>query len=218
MIRTKGNPTVSIDPSAIPNFGGSSQPNPQQGGPGGAVVPDQKLVQELLDQMELKHTIDDDGDLVAPWEGFRVYFMFRSDEDSKNQLFAVRAFYDRAYDVDSKPSLLEVVDEWNRRTLWPKVYTMTHQEGDASVVRLVGEAQTVIGHGVALEHFVSSTVGWVQAAIEFERWIVEQLGIDTAKEKEAREAAAAAAQAEAAGESPDGEVTGTVDGETGDKA
>src|SRR4051794_40507817 len=81
----EGNSAVSIDPSSIPNFGG--QPNPQQGSGGSPVVqPDQDLVKQLLDQMELKYVVDDDGDLAAPWEGFRVYFMFRGDN---NELFAV---------------------------------------------------------------------------------------------------------------------------------
>lgn len=38
----------------------------------------------------------------------------------------------------------------------------------------------LIGTGVSLEHFVSSTVSWVRAAIEFDRWLVEQLGLEQA--------------------------------------
>jgi len=36
----------------------------------------------------------------------------------------------------------------------------------------------LIGTGVSLEHFVSSTVSWVRASIEFDKWIVEQLGLE----------------------------------------
>lgn len=174
MIQTKGNSTVSIDPSSIPNFG--QQPKPQQG-PGGAPVikPDQDLVKQLLDQMELKYVVDDDGDLAAPWEGFRVYFMFRGDNQ---ELYAVRTFYDRAYSIDSKTEMLEVVDEWNRDTLWPKVYTHTHDDG---VVRLIGESQMVVTGGVNLEHFVSSTASWVQASIAFDQWLTERLGLEDTK-------------------------------------
>lgn len=163
---------MSIDPSSIPNFGGQSEP--QQGdGPAGPVVPDQDLVKQLLDQMELKHVVDEEGDLAAPWEEFRTYFMFRGEGDQ--QVFSVRTFYDRAHAIEEKPQLLEAIDDWNRRTLWPKVYTHTHDDG---TVRLIGEAQMLIGTGVALEHFVSSTVSWVRAAIEFDRWLVEQLGLE----------------------------------------
>lgn len=36
----------------------------------------------------------------------------------------------------------------------------------------------LIGTGVDLNHFVSSTVSWVRAAIEFDKWLVEQLGLE----------------------------------------
>ncbi|MFC5802138.1 YbjN domain-containing protein [Streptomyces formicae] len=165
---------MSIDPSSIPNFGG--QPQPQAAGPAGPVVPDQDLVKQLLDQMELKYVVDDEGDLAAPWEEFRTYFMFRGEEDQ--QVFSVRTFYDRPHALEDRAKLLDAIDDWNRRTLWPKVYTHTHEEDGKPVsVRLIGEAQMLIGMGVSLEHFVSSTVSWVRASIEFDKWLAEQLGL-----------------------------------------
>ena len=168
----EGKITVSIDPSSIPNFGGQPEPEPQ-GGPAGPVVPDQDLVKQLLDQMELKYVVDDEGDLAAPWEEFRTYFMFRGEGDQA--VYSVRTFFDRAHKIDDKVQLLESIDDWNRRTLWPKVYSHTHDDG---TVRLIGEAQMLIGTGVSLEHYVSSTVSWVRAAIEFDKWLVEQLGLE----------------------------------------
>lgn len=134
------------------------------------VVPDQAMVCHLLDQMELKWLIDDEGDLAAAWEQFRTYFMFRG--EAERQVFSVRTFFDRAHGVDAKPLLLDTVDDWHRRTLWPKVYTHRHDDG---TLRLIGESQLLIGTGVNLEYFVSSVVGWVRAAIEFDKWLVESL-------------------------------------------
>ncbi|MFD5035007.1 YbjN domain-containing protein [Streptomyces sp. NPDC058220] len=171
---------MSIDPSSIPNFGG--QPQPQGAGPAGPVVPDQDLVKQLLEQMELKYVVDDEGDLAAPWEEFRTYFMFRGEEDQ--QVFSVRTFYDRPHPIADKSKILDAIDDWNRRTLWPKVYSHIHEEGDGPpTVRLIGEAQMLIGMGVSLEHFVSSTVSWVRASIEFDKWLVEQFGLAPADEK-----------------------------------
>jgi hypothetical protein len=169
----EGKFTVTIDPSSIPNFGGQPEPQPQ--GPAGPVVPDQDLVKQLLDQMELKYVVDDEGDLAAPWEEFRTYFMFRGEGDQA--VYSVRTFFDRAHNIEDKVQLLESIDDWNRRTLWPKVYTHTHDDG---TVRLIGEAQMLIGAGVNIELFVSSTVSWVRAAIEFDKWLVEQLGLESA--------------------------------------
>ncbi|MCX5111024.1 YbjN domain-containing protein [Streptomyces sp. NBC_00378] len=175
---------MSIDPSSIPNFGG--QPEPQAAGPEGPVVPDQDLVKQLLEQMELKFVVDDEGDLAAPWEDFRTYFMFRGEDEQ--QVFSVRTFYDRPHAADQRPVLLDAIDDWNRRTLWPKVYTHTHEPEEGSEdtevsVRLIGEAQMLIGTGVSLEHFVSSTVSWVRASIEFDKWLQERLGLTPAEEK-----------------------------------
>ncbi|KUM70151.1 YbjN domain-containing protein [Streptomyces curacoi] len=152
-----------------PNLG--VQP-PQPGPPPGSVVPDQDLVQQILDQAELKYVVDDEGDLAAPWEQFRTYFMFRGEGDEL--VFAVRTFYDRPHTMEEKPRLLESIDDWNRRTLWPKVYSHTHDDG---TVRLIGEAQMLIGTGVTLEHFTCSTISWVRAAIEFDKWLAELLGL-----------------------------------------
>jgi hypothetical protein len=188
----EGNPPVSLDPSSIPSFGGSPrrpeqpQSGQQQGSeqpsesseqgqakrPVGPIMPNQDLVKQLLDRMKLKHVVDKQGDLVAPWKQFRTYFMFRGEKQQR--IMSVRTFYDRPHTIDDKPRLLEAIDDWNRRTLWPKVYTHTSDDG---TVRLIGEAQMLIGAGVALDHFVSSLFSWVRAGIEFDKWLVEQLGL-----------------------------------------
>ena len=163
---------MSIDPSAIPNFGGGQpQPDPQAA-PAGPVLPDQDLVKHLLEQMQLKYAVDQEGDLAAPWEHFRVYFMFRGEKEQR--VYAVRTFYDRPHPAAEKQRLLETIDDWNRRTLWPKIYTHTHEDG---TLRLIGEAQMIVGTGVTLDHFAASTVSWVRASVEFDRWLVEQLGL-----------------------------------------
>jgi hypothetical protein len=183
---------MSMDPSAIPSFGAapkkpeqpeepqqSKQPQEGQQGQQGqqpravrVAVPDKALVTQVLERMNLKHQDDQQGDVVARWKEFRVYFMFRGEKQQR--VMSVRTFYDRKYTLDDKPRLLESLDDWNRRTLWPKVYTHTTDEG---TVRLIGEVQMLIGHGVVVDHFISSMVSWVNASIEFEKWLVEQLGL-----------------------------------------
>ena len=46
----------------------------------------------------------------------------------------------------------------------------------------------LIGTGVTLEHFVSCTVSWVRASIEFDKWLVEQLGLEPRSTTTPREA------------------------------
>jgi hypothetical protein len=158
---------MTIDPSSIPNFGA---PVPPQGPPP-IIKPDAALLAQLLDQVGLKYGTDAEGDLVASWNGFRVYLMFRGDNQ---ELFAVRSFYEREYPVEEKNELLDVIDEWNRDTLWPKVYTHTNEEG---VVRLIGESQMTIPAGVNIDFFVATTVNWIQAAVGFDGWLADRLGL-----------------------------------------
>ncbi|MGW7595900.1 YbjN domain-containing protein, partial [Streptomyces rubiginosohelvolus] len=102
-------------------------------------------------------------------------------------LLSLRTRYPPRLHTDLRPVLLDAIDDWNRRTLWPKVYTHTHEpeEGEEAgpSVRLIGEAQMLIGTGVSLEHFVSSTVSWVRASIEFDKWLLERLGLAPAEQK-----------------------------------
>jgi hypothetical protein len=138
----------------------------------GPLIPDQEFVTQLLEQLQLKHTVDDEGDMVAPWQDFRVYFMFRGGQDE--HLFSVRTFYDRPFPPEDKAKVLEWIDDWNQRTLWPKVCTYTPEDGQ---FRLVGEAQTLIGTGVDPQHFVACTVSWIQGSLEFDRFLAQQLGL-----------------------------------------
>ncbi|RMI37800.1 YbjN domain-containing protein [Streptomyces triticirhizae] len=198
---------MSVDPSAIPNFGGRPEKPEQQSGQGqqqgqqgqqratkptGPIMPNQDLLKQLLDRMQLKYVVDKQGDLVAPWKQYRTYFMFRGEE--KQRVLSMRTFYARPHSLDDKPRLLESVDEWNHTTLWPKVYTHTNDDG---TVRLVGDVHMLLGAGVAFDHFVASVVSWVRAGMEFDRWLVERLGL--AKDVEnADEGGAAGENGEAA--------------------
>ncbi|HEY3502837.1 MAG TPA: YbjN domain-containing protein [Actinocatenispora sp.] len=162
---------MTTDPSI--QAAGDEQPASQPDDTGAeVVVPNQELVKELLDQMKLRYLVDDDGDVCAPWENFRTYFMFHGEDEQ--QTFAARTFYERTYSIDDRPRLLDAADDWNRRTLWPKVYSHTQDDG---TVRLIGETQMLVGAGVSLNHFVRSTVGWVSAAIEFDGWLRKQPGM-----------------------------------------
>jgi hypothetical protein len=142
---------LSIDPTEGPGIG-------------------QELVKQLLGQMNVKYVVDDEGDLAVPWEEFRTYFMFRG--EAEQRIFSVRSFYDRTYSLDEKPQLLELLDDWNRNLLWPKVYSHTSDDGS---VRVIAESHLLLGAEVSVEHFTLSLVSWMRADIDFSTWLGEQL-------------------------------------------
>ncbi|MFC8228003.1 protein kinase [Streptomyces sp. NPDC057287] len=168
--RSKGSIIPTPVPAPPPQF--AEQPAPQTATPAGSIVPTQDLVKQFLGEMEMHYAVDDEGDLTTPWQDFRTYYMFRGEDDQ--QVFSVRTFYDRPYNLAERPQLLETIADWNRRSLWPKVYSHNSDDG---FVRLVGETQMLIGTGVSREHFASSLANWVRASIEFDHWLVEQRGL-----------------------------------------
>lgn len=134
------------------------------------VVVDQVLVRQLLDQMEVGHTTDTEGDIVAPFESFRLCCMIRGERGQRT--FAVRTFYDRRYPTCDREHLLATLNEWNRRSLWPKAYAHTHTDGLLSVIT---ETQMATSPGVHLDHFAASLLSWTRAAIEFHNWITDEI-------------------------------------------
>ncbi|MQA95916.1 MAG: YbjN domain-containing protein [Streptosporangiales bacterium] len=132
-------------------------------------VPDQAMVKRVLEGFELKYSVDDDGDLLAPFEDCRVYCMFRGGGDDRT--FAVRTFHDTAFTINDKPALLDVIDEWHRRTLWPKAYSHTMDNGD---VRVVSEVITPLVDGLDQEYFTLCVGQWISAAVDFDTWLIEE--------------------------------------------
>ncbi|WP_169806541.1 YbjN domain-containing protein [Microtetraspora malaysiensis] len=141
--------------------------------PSPAVVrPDQELITQILDELDLDHTLDAEGDIAIATPELTVYFLFGSEGD----LFTIRTFYDRHYAVDDKPMLISALNEWNADTMWPKVYTFTQ---DSGVLRIVGDSQLYIGAGVTREHLTTVVAHWVRYAIKFHRWLTDRLAFET---------------------------------------
>ncbi|MCC5577967.1 YbjN domain-containing protein [Microtetraspora sp. AC03309] len=141
--------------------------------PSPAVVqPDQELIREILDELDLEHTLDSEGDIAISTAELTVFFLFGSEGD----LFTIRTFYERYYSVDDKPVLVTALNEWNADTMWPKVYTFTQ---DSGVMRVVGDSQLYIGAGVTREHLTTVVAHWVRSAIKFHRWLTDRLAFET---------------------------------------
>ncbi|WP_253777111.1 YbjN domain-containing protein [Goodfellowiella coeruleoviolacea] len=160
-----------MGPSSNSEIGG--QPMPEQPE---VIIPDQALIRDLLEENEIDYVVDEDGDVCMARKDFRIYYLFQDDE-----LYTIRTFYNRPYPIERKAELLMAVDEWNRDTLWPKVYTRTLDDG---TVRVVGEAALIISVGVTYDHFVGTTANWVQASMDFDEWLVQRLNMQASAEND----------------------------------
>jgi len=164
---------MSIDPSSLPR----STFAPAVA----AVKPTEALINQVLEELQVNHFTDEENDICAPWDGFRVYFMLRGD---RREIYTVRMFLDREFAPEQRPQILELLDEWHRQYFWPKVYTHEHE----GKLRLIGEAQLDCEPGINRDLFVFTTRAWISTCISFSNWLAEQLPEDPSAEKPAEEA------------------------------
>ena len=136
---------------------------------GTAVLPTLPLVEQLLDEFGLKHSIDDDGDLVVRWEKCSVYVFFYGE---RREILQARLYLNRRFDVDSRGALVLLLDEWNRSKLFPKAYTVLPDDGR---VGICAEHCFDFETG-ATRAQIKYTIGlWIDTLLRFSDWIDEQI-------------------------------------------
>jgi hypothetical protein len=136
---------------------------------GTMVLPSLALIEQLLDEFGLKHTVDEDGDLVVRWEKCSVYFFFYG---QKREILQARLYMNRRFDVDNRGALTLLLDEWNRVKLFPKAYTVLPDDGRVGVcAEQVFDFEAGVTRGQ-----LKYTVGlWVDTLLRFTDWIDEQV-------------------------------------------
>ena len=137
---------------------------------GGTLVsPTIPLVQQLLDEYGLKHSIDDDGDLTVRWEKCSVYFFFYGD---RREVLQARMYLNRRFSVEMRPTLSLLLDEWNRTKLFPKAFTILPDDG---MVGICAE-QCQDFEGGATRAQLKYAIGmWVDTLLRFADWVDDQL-------------------------------------------
>ena len=139
--------------------------------PGGStlVLPTVALVQQLLDEFGLVHSIDDDGDLVVRWEKCSVYFFFYGEH---REVLQARMYLNRRFDVDNRAALALVTDEWNRTKLFPKAFTILPDDGR---VGLCAEHAYDYESGATRAQLKYAIGMWVDTLLRFSDWVDDQL-------------------------------------------
>jgi hypothetical protein len=141
---------------------------PETGG-GTMVAPTLALVQQLLDEFGLKHSIDDEGDLVVRWEKCSIYFFFYGE---RQEVLQARMYLSRRFDVETRTTLTMLLDEWNRTKLFPKAFTILPDDG---MVGICAE-QCFDFEAGATRAQIKYTVGmWIETLLRFCDWLEDQL-------------------------------------------
>lgn len=133
------------------------------------ILPTLPLVEQLLDEFGLMHSIDQDGDLVVRWEKCSVYFFFYGE---RHEILQARLYLNRRFDVDNRGALAVLLDEWNRSKLFPKAYTVLPDDGRVGIcAEQVYDFETK-----ATREQLKYTVGlWIDMLLRFANWVEEQV-------------------------------------------
>jgi Putative bacterial sensory transduction regulator len=139
--------------------------------PGGGtfVTPTVALIEQLLDEFGLKHSIDDDGDLTVRWEKCSIYFFFYGE---RREVLQARMYLNRRFDVEMRATITLLLDEWNRTKLFPKAFTILPDDG---MVGICAEQCYDFEAGVTRPQ-LKYTVGiWIDTLLRFCDWLEDQL-------------------------------------------
>ncbi len=136
---------------------------------GTLVLPSTPLLQQLLDEYGLKHTIDDDGDLTVRWEKCSVFFFYYGD---KREVLQARLYLNRRFSVEMRPSVALMLDDWNRTKLFPKAYTVLPDDG---MVGICAEQCFDFEAGASRDQLKYTVGVWIDTLLRFAEWVEEQV-------------------------------------------
>jgi hypothetical protein len=154
-------------PELPARFGAGRRDDETDGGT--LVLPSVALVQQLLDEFGLKHTIDEDGDLVVRWEKCNLFFFFYG---QKHEVLQARLYLNRRFDVEARTGLALMLDEWNRTKLFPKAYTVLPDDG---MVGVCAEHCYDFEAGVTRVQLKYTASMWIDTLLRFADWLDQQV-------------------------------------------
>jgi hypothetical protein len=136
---------------------------------GTMVLPTLAVVEQILDEFGLKHSIDDDGDMVVRWEKCSVFIFFYGE---KREILQARLYLNRRFEVEQRGALALLLDEWNRSKLFPKAYTVLPDDGR---VGICAEQCYDFDPGVTRAQ-LKYTIGlWIDTLLRFSDWLDDQV-------------------------------------------
>ena len=136
---------------------------------GPAVLPSNEVLEEILREYRLRSLIDVDGDLTVRWEKFSIYFFHYGPDE---EVLQARLYLNRRFEVDLRPTLALVLDDWNRSKLFPKAYTVLPDDG---LVGVCAEQAFDFEGGISREQLKFTVGMWLQHLQQFADWTEEHI-------------------------------------------
>lgn len=133
------------------------------------MLPDTQVLQQILREYQLRSLIDDDGGLTVQWDRFGIYFLHYGQDE---EVLVARLYLNRRFEVDLRPTLALVLDDWNRSKLFPKAYTVLPDDG---LVGVCAEQAFDFEGGISREQLKFTVGMWLQNLQQFADWTEEHI-------------------------------------------
>jgi hypothetical protein len=157
-------------PTGVPQRRRSDRPGLPIGLPEGpTVLPSNEVLEQILREYKLRSLIDADGDLTVRWDRFSIYFFHYGQDE---EVLQARLYLNRRFEVDLRPTLALVLDDWNRSKLFPKAYTVLPDDG---LVGVCAEQAFDFEGGITLEQLKFTVGMWLQNLQQFADWTEEHI-------------------------------------------
>jgi hypothetical protein len=136
---------------------------------GPLVLPRNDVLMQILREYQLRWLIDDDGDLTVRWDDYSIYFFHYGQDE---EVLQARLYLNRRFEVDLRPTIALVLDDWNRSKLFPKAYTVLPDDG---LVGICAEQAFDFEGGISREQLKFTVGMWLQHLQQFADWSEEHI-------------------------------------------
>lgn len=134
----------------------------------GAAVPSASLapltkdrIKSVLERLEIAYSVDSDGDVGAGWEAGSFFFLV---EGQSEELLCVRGQWRARLTPSEYGQAIEVCNDWNRETRWPKTYA---RHADEDTVAINAELNIDFEQGVTDEQLQQQIQCVVSTGLSF---------------------------------------------------
>jgi hypothetical protein len=132
-------------------------------------LPTPDWVRGILTDFGLHPDFDDDGDLALRWDGSSIYFFHYG---VQREVLQARLYLNRRFEVEMRPTLALLLDDWNRSKLFPKAYTVLPDDG---LVGVCAEQAFDFEGGTSEEQLRFTLGTWLRNLHQFTEWIEEHV-------------------------------------------
>lgn len=133
------------------------------------MLPGNEVLEQILREYRLRSVVDADGDLTVRWDRFSIYFFHHGPDGG---VLRARLHLNRRFEVELRPTLALVLDDWNRSRLFPKAYTVLPDDG---LVGVCAEQAFDFEGGIGREQLKYIVGTWLQNLQQFADWTEEHI-------------------------------------------